>query len=72
MKHLRIRELDLVSGGQGEDFRTIQIHQVPRLDSPAIDLTNEARHSGRSWGDRPLRPIPMHWLPPRSSGPQEY
>ena len=72
MKHLRVRELDLVFGGLGEDFQTIQIHQIPRFDYPPISLTYETQHSGQSCGDPPLRPTPMHWLPPHNRGPQEY
>lgn len=72
MKHLRTREPDLVCGGQGAEFRTIQIHEIPRFENPPIGLAYETLQSGQSSGDRPHRPIPMHWLPPDGSGPQEY
>ena len=72
MKHLRVRELDLVRGGQGEEFRTIQIHGIPRFENPPISLTYESHRSRRPCGFRPLRPMPMHWSPPDASGPQEY
>lgn len=72
MKHLRAAQIDSVCGGQGEEFRTIQIHEIPRFENPPIVLKHETYRFEEPSGYRPPRPIPMHWLPPRDPGLQEY
>jgi hypothetical protein len=69
---MNANETALVHGGQTEGFWTIQIREVPRFENPPVGMGHELLHSGQSCGDRPHRPIPMHWLPPDGSGPQEY
>ena len=72
MKHLTIGQLDRVCGGHGEETRTIQIHENPRFENPPVSLAYETHLSERSCEYRPPQPMPMHWLPPRNGGPQEY
>ena len=72
MKSMNANETVLVCGGQREEFRTTQIHEIPRFENPPISLAYQTQHSEQSCQRPPLRPMPMHWLPPDGNGPQEY
>lgn len=78
MRELKRAELDAVAAGASAEFRTIVRHEIPRFDEPPAGLDLEqADHSTHvhtctppRWS--PPKPVPMHWLPPNGSGPQEY
>lgn len=72
MKPLNANETGLVRGGQAEEFRTIQMHEVPRFENPPVGLIHETNRLPRNGGCRLPLPQPMRWLPPNGSGPQEY
>ncbi len=72
MNELTGKELDLVCGGQSNELRTVQCHDIPRFDSPSSGLTHELHRLAEPPGDRAPAPIPLHWLPPRDDLPQVF
>lgn len=78
MRELKLTELDAAAAGASTEFRTIVRHEIPRFDEPPAGLEPEQpghasdAHACTPWRWWPPRPMPMRWLPPNGSRPQEY